>query len=130
MSERLDYYFAEMDRLLALDNKYKRPGHTMDMNDCAYLYTLAVYSLLLLKELGVQVDTHLKLPRLMAKKASPRYLYDLEYCDGGEDEEEDYLGFNYYAMQWVEMYEPYTGCLSKKMRTGNCLTLCTGISWI
>ena len=65
MSGNLNHYYAEMGRLLAPDSKYKRPGHTMDMNDCAYLYTLAVYSLLMLKELGVQVDTRLKLPHLL-----------------------------------------------------------------
>ena len=30
MSGNLDLYFAEMDRLLALDSRYKRPGFTMD----------------------------------------------------------------------------------------------------
>lgn len=111
MSGNLDLYFAEMDRLLALDSRYKRPGFTMDVNDCVYLYTLAVYSLLKLRELGVRVDTDLELPSLMTKKL-PCYLYDMVYQE--DEEEEDYAGCNYYAMQWVEMYEPYTGCLSRK----------------
>lgn len=62
MSGKLNHYYTKMDGLLALDSRYKRPGHTMDMNDCAYLYTLAVYSILMLKELGIQVDTRLELP--------------------------------------------------------------------
>lgn len=114
MSERLEYYFAEMDRLIALDSKYKRPGHTMDMNDCAYLYTLAVYSLLMLKKLGIKVDARLELPHLMTRKASPRYLYDIEYCGYDDEDDEDYVSYDYYAMQWAEMYEPYTGCLSRR----------------
>ncbi len=116
MSEKLNHYFKEMDRLLALDSKYKRPGFTMDMNDYAYLYVLTVYSLLMLKKLGVQVDTHLELPHLMTKKASPYYIYNMAYCDDGEeDEDEDNcMGYNYYAIPWFEMYEPYTGCISKK----------------
>lgn len=112
MSGNLDLYFTEMDRLLALDSRYKRPGFTMDVNDCAYLYTLAVYSLLMLRDLGIQVDTELELPSLMTKRI-PRYLYDMVYY-GDEEEEEDYTGYNYYAMQWVEKYEPYMGCLSRK----------------
>lgn len=114
MSGRLEQCFTEMDRLLALDSRYKRPGQTMDMNDFAYLYTLAVYSLLMLKELGLRVDARLELPRLMVKKASPRYLYGIEYSGYDEDEDEDYNRYNYHAMQWVEMYEPYTGGFSKK----------------
>ena len=113
MSGNLNHYYAEMGRLLALDSKYKRPGHTMDMNDCAYLYTLAVYSLLMLKELGVQVDTRLKLPHLMERRATERCLYGIEYCIG-DDEEEDDSGTDYYDIPWLEMYVPYTGCLSKK----------------
>lgn len=112
MSGNLDFYFAEMDRLLALDSRYKRPGFTMDVNDCAYLYTLAVYSLLMLRELGVQADTDLELPSLMTKRM-PRYLYDMVYQEDGE-EDDGYTGYNYYAMQWVEMYEPYMGYLSRK----------------
>lgn len=108
MSGNLDFYFAEMDRLLALDSRYKRPGFTMDVNDCAYLYTLAVYSLLMLRELGVQADTDLELPSLMTKRM-PRYLYDMVY-----QEDDGYTGYNYYAMQWVEMYEPYMGYLNRK----------------
>lgn len=111
MSGNLDHYFAEMDRLLALDSRYKRPGFTMDVNDCAYLYTLAVYSLLMLRKLGVKADTDLELPSLMTKRL-PCYLYDMVYHE--EEAEEDYTGYNYYAMQWVEMYEPYTGGLSRK----------------
>ncbi len=125
MSGNLNHYLAEMDRLLGLDCKYKRPGSTMDMNDFVYLYILAVYSLLMLKELGVRVDTQLELPRLMAEKAQPRYLYDMEYCEEYDEEE----SYNYYTAQWAGRYEPYTGCLSKKMHSGNCLTLCTGIFW-
>lgn len=110
MSGNLNHYLSEMDRLLGLDSKYKRPGSTMDMNDFVYLYILAVYSLLMLKELGIRVDTHLELPRLMAEKAQPRYLYDMEYCEEYDEEE----SYNYYTAQWAGMYEPYTGYLSKK----------------
>lgn len=116
MSGKLNHYYTKMDRLLALDSRYKRPGHTMDMNDCAYLYTLAVYSLLMLKELGVQVDTRLELPCLMEGNAAERYLYGMEYCigDDDEDDDEDNASTDYYDVPWLKMYEPYTGCLSKK----------------
>ncbi len=114
MSEKLNHYFTEMDRLLALDSKYKRPGYTMDMNDYAYLYTLAVYSLLMLKKLGIQADAQLELPALMSKKVLPHYLYDMEYCGDGDDDGENNIGYDYYAVRWREMYEPYKGCFSRK----------------
>lgn len=114
MSGKLDGYFAGMDRLLSLDSRYRRPGYTMDMNDCAYLYTLAVYSILMLQKLGIRVDARLGLPNLMEEKAQSRYVYGLEYYGNEEDEEEDYAACDYYARRWTKMYEPYTGRLSRK----------------
>ncbi len=114
MSEKLSDYFAEMDRLLSLDSKYKRPGHTMDMNDYAYLYTLAVYSLFMLKRLGIQADAQLELPSLMSKKVLSHYFYDTEYCGDEDNDGENDMDYDYYAARWREMYEPYKGRFSRK----------------
>lgn len=113
MSGNLNSYLAKMDRLLALDDRYRRPGSTMDMNDFTYLYILAAYSLLKLKELGVSVDTQLELPWLMAAKAPSCYLYDLEYCYE-EEEGEEQAAYSYYESRWREMYKPYKGSFSRK----------------
>lgn len=114
MSGKLDCCYSEMEWLLALDSNYVRPGYTMDMPDCMYLYLLIIYSILLMHRLGLKVNEAIRFPDIMVSRGSIHEKCSTVYARNWDENDEVFYGCSYYNNQWLELYETYDGNLSKK----------------